>query len=169
MTKLLLLLFLLQNNSRPEIRIPDLERLIYDGINSQRKASNLTPLEWDEAIAKVARVHSEDMAKRGYFKHQTPEGSTPMKRLEQSGYNSCRLVGENIYQNNLYSSVAVEKRRTTYDWNSMDKIADTTVKGWMESPGHREVILEKGYNRTGIGVAIGPGDKVYITQVFCGL
>jgi uncharacterized protein YkwD len=92
-----------------------------------------------------------------------------MKRLEQAGYTKCRLVGENIYQNNLYSRAITEKKRTTYDWNTMEKIAATTLKGWMDSPGHRDSILEKEYARGGVGVAIAADDKVYITQIFCGV
>jgi uncharacterized protein YkwD len=51
----------------------------------------------------------------------------------------------------------------------MDQIAATTSKGWMDSPGHRQNILDKGYTRTGIGVAVAGDDKVYITQMFCGV
>ncbi len=60
-----------------------------------------------------------------------------------------------------------EKKRTTYDWNSMDKIAATTIKGWMDSPDHRQNILDKNYTREAIGLAIGDDDKVYVTQMFC--
>src|SRR5262245_64865595 len=133
---LLFLSFFLQAG-RPEIRIPDLELLIHASINLERRAEDRAPLEWDDTLGNLARGHSEDMAKRGYFKHVNPEGQTPMKRLEEAGYNKCRLVGENIFQNNLYSRVITEKKRTTYDWNSPEKISATTVKGWMESEGHR--------------------------------
>ena len=118
-------------------------------------------------LESLARAHSEDMAKRGYFKHVNPEGETPMQRLQQAGFNKCRLVGENIYQNNLYSKVTTEKKRTTYDWNSMEIITATTLKGWMDSVGHRDNILQNDYTREGIGVAIAADDKIYITQVFC--
>jgi uncharacterized protein YkwD len=64
--------------------------------------------------------------------------------------------------------VITEKKRTTYDWNSLDQIAATTVKGWIESAGHEQNILEKNYTRSGIGVAVASDDKVYITQMFCG-
>ena len=167
MTLLILLLLLLQN-PQPEIRIPDLERQIHESVNAQRKANEREPFEWDDTLENLARAHSEDMATRGYFKHVNPEGLTPMKRLQQAGYNKCRLVGENIYQNNLYSRAITERKRTTYDWNSMEKIAATTIKGWMDSSDHRQNILEKNYTREGIGVAVAPDDKVYITQVLCG-
>jgi len=165
--KLLMLLLLFQN-TKPEIRIPDLERHIYESINVERRANEREPLVWDDTLGNVARAHSEDMANRGYFKHVNPEGQTPMKRLEQAGYNQCRVVGENIFQNNLYSHVITERKRTTYDWNSMEKIAATTIKGWTDSPDHRQNILQGNYTRSGVGVAIAADDKVYITQVFCG-
>jgi uncharacterized protein YkwD len=166
--QLIVLLLPLIFQNKPEIRIPDLERLVHTSINVERKAQDREAMEFDDVLAAVARTHSEDMAKRGYFSHVNAEGLTPMKRLEQAGYNRCRLVGENIFQNNLYSRVTTEKKRTTYDWNSPEKISATTVKGWMDSAGHRQVILEKDYTRTGIGVAIASDDKVYITQIFCG-
>src|SRR5262245_19368840 len=143
MNLLIFLLFVLQN-PKPEIRIPDLEKHIHESINVQRMAGERQPLEWDDKLGNLARAHSEDMAKRGYLKHVNPEGQTPMKRLEEAGYNGCRLVGENIFQDNLYSRVITETKRTTrttYDWNSMEKIAASTISQWMESPDHRQNIL----------------------------
>jgi uncharacterized protein YkwD len=78
------------------------------------------------------------------------------------------LIGENIHQNVLYSRAITERKKTTYDWNSMERIAATTMKDWMDSDGHRQNILEKKFTREGIGVAIAPDDKVYITQILCG-
>src|SRR5436190_15661569 len=167
---MLVLIFLLMlQAAKPEVRIPNLERLIHQSVNVERRVSDRDALEWDDMLAILARAHSEDMLKRGYFKHVNPEGLTPMKRLQEAGYDKCRLVGENIYQNNLYSRAITEKKKTTYEWNSMEKIAATTLKGWMDSPDHRNTILDRVYTRDGVGVAIASDDKVYITQIFCGL
>ena len=54
-----------------------------------------------------------------------------------------------------------------YDWNSQEKIAETTVQGEMKSPGHKKNILTPYFKAEGIGVVIAPDDKVYITQNFC--
>src|SRR5215471_5147177 len=168
--KLIMLFLLLFQNPKPEIRVAELEQKIHQSVNFERRAAERPTLEWDDELAKLARAHSEDMAKRKYFKHVNPEGLTPMKRAQAAGYPVCQLMGENIYQNNLYSRVITEKKRTTYDWNSMDQIASTTVKGWMQSEGHRQNLLESKYTKEGIGVAIDEADdgKVYITQVVCG-
>src|SRR5438093_3199515 len=101
--KLLLLLLLFVQANKPEIRLPDLEQRIHESINAQRKKNDRPDLAWDDTLAKLARAHSEDMANRGYFKNVNPEGLSPMKRAEAAGYNACQLLGQNIYQNNLYS------------------------------------------------------------------
>jgi uncharacterized protein YkwD len=165
--KLLIVLLLVQT-AKPEIRIADLERQMHASVNFERRANTVEPLEWDDTLGKLARAHSEDMAARGYFKHVNPEGLTPMKRLQEAGYDSCRLVGENIHQNNLYSRTITERKRTTYDWNSMEQIAASTMKAWVDSEGHRKNILQKTFTRQGIGVAVAGDDKVYITQLLCG-
>jgi hypothetical protein len=54
-----------------------------------------------------------------------------------------------------------------YDWNTLEEIAESTVEGWMNSPGHRKNILIPVWQREGIGVSIAPDDKVYITENFC--
>lgn len=173
MTILMFFLLLFQN-PKPEVRAPDLEQRVHELINAQRKANGSPELAWDDELSKIARAHSEDMAKRNYFKHINPEGQTPMKRAEAAGYKVCQLMAENIYQNNLYSRVIEERKRKTtektYIWDSVEKIATTTTKGWMDSPGHRQNILDKNYAREGIGVAIAEDDdgKVYVTQMFCG-
>ena len=76
-------------------------------------------------------------------------------------------IGENILQNNLYNSYqTLNGIPVHYDWQDMDKIASSTVNGWMNSPGHRSNILGY-YHSQGIGVAISSDDKVYITEDFC--
>lgn len=165
---------------KPVIIIPILEYKIHNLINQQRDQNGLKPLVFDVKLNLIARSHSDDMAKRGYFEHNTPEGLSYLDRYHQSGY-SCENQydttstsyminegGENIYQNNLYNSKRWTNNYLTYvDWNDMDKIANSTVDGWMHSSGHRLNILTSYYDGEGIGVAISSDDKVYITEDFC--
>jgi uncharacterized protein YkwD len=153
-------------DKKPEVRVRDLERRIHDFVNDARKANGQIPLQLDEKLSAVARAHSEDMAKAGYFDHKDPAGRSVRQRVESAGI-ACTVVGENLYQNNLYIRVLIENGRKTYDWSTMDQIASTTVKGWMNSPGHRQNIVSTAYKRGGMGAAIAKDDKVYITQVFC--
>lgn len=159
---------------RPKVVAASLERKIHEAINRERKKHGLGPLIWDDRLARVARRHSADMAKRSYFSHVSPEGRDFAVRYRREGYacsvrkkNTVYTGAENIFQNNLYDSVTTVNGRRYYDWNSADEISETTVAGWMQSPGHRKNILTPHWGKEGIGVNITRDGKVYITQNFC--
>ncbi len=154
--------------SQPRITISELEQKINVLVNSDRQTRNLKPLELDKRLSEIARAHSQDMVKRGFFDHVNPDSEAPRDRLRRAGYHCARTVGENIFQNNLYSRVTISGKRKTYDWNSADEIAGSTVSGWMHSSGHRKNILSRAYQKTGIGVTVDAGGQVYVTQLFCG-
>ncbi len=163
-----------ERKSKPHIVIPDLEKQIHALINEERKKEGLSPLARDNALSRIARKHSRDMAKRKYFDHVSPEGRDFSYRYSQEGYKCSVPVGTTIYMgaeniglNNLYDSVTTVNGEAFYNWNSQAKIAETTVRGWMNSPGHRKNILTPYWRNEGIGVVIGPDNKVYITQNFC--
>jgi len=163
------------DGNKPSIAIPDLEKNIHDLINKERQKHGLSPLVLNDTLSVIAKKHSQDMANRNYFSHSTPEGHDFSYRYGQAGY-SCAIHGqgniyyigaENIFQNNLYDRVVFVDGVAHYDWNSAKKIAETTVQGWMTSKGHRTNILTPYWRNEGIGVAIAPDGKVYITQNFC--
>jgi uncharacterized protein YkwD len=140
--------FLPNNSSNIEI-------MIHQMINEHREAKGLEVLVWDENLAIVARNHSEDMAKRGYFEHEDPEGHDHVYRYLMHEYRCDYASGENIYM--------TEK---PVMGDSDEKIADKAVVGWMNSDGHRENILYDGFHKEGIGVYLGLTDA-HITQNFC--
>jgi|SRR5579884_2066663 len=143
-----------------------LERDIFAGINAERQAGHFRPLSENERLRAAAREHSKDMARRAYFSHEDHSGGTPTTRIVKAGVR-CTASGENIYQNNLYSRVTIVGSQRSYQWNSQQEIANSTVRGWMNSSGHRRNILDPQYRETGIGVAVAPDGKVYVTQDFC--
>jgi len=75
-------------------------------------------------------------------------------------------LAENIAQNWTYESITYINGIPFHHWNTEEMLAEQTVQGWMNSPGHRANILS-GFHSEGIGVAIATDDKVYITQNFC--
>ena len=159
---------------KPKVAIADLEQKIHDRVNRERERKGLAPLAWDEALGRIARTHSRDMAKRVFFSHVTPEGVDFAERYRHADYrcgvqegNTIFTGAENIAQNNLFGSVTVMNGRKYYDWSSADEIADRTVAGSMKSPGHRRNILTPRWGKAGIGVAITRDGKVYVTQNFC--
>jgi len=159
---------------KPAVSAPDLEKRIHALINRERAAQGLSPLAWDASLARVARGHSKDMAGRGYFSHDSPEGRDFSFRYRAQGYACALLIGniihtgaENIALNNLARSITTINGVAYHDWNTAEQIAASTVQGWMNSPGHRKNILTRHWLNQGIGVFISADDKVYITQNFC--
>jgi uncharacterized protein YkwD len=161
-------------DEKPIINILELEEQIHNLINNERQNHGLSPLIYDSDLADIARDHSLDMSLRGYFSHYNPEGQGPTERAKAAGYDCYKDFGsyytdgiaENIFQNNLYSGITYYDGVPVYDWNLQSEIASSTVIGWMESPGHRQNILDASYDKEGIGVAISSNDDVYITQDF---
>lgn len=164
----------IKKQPQPKISAAGLEKQIHDLINKERKKQNLSQLEWDDALASIGRKHSKDMELRSYFGHSSPEGHDFSYRYHRDGYqcsirvdNTLYAGAENIALNNRYASVTTVNGEAFYEWNSQDLIAETTVQGWMNSPGHRKNILMRHWRREGIGIVFGPDGKIAITQNFC--
>ena len=125
-----------------------LERSTFDGVNAERAARGLEPLRWNGLLAAIARRHGADMAARRYFDHRSPEGTTPAQRVEAAGLD-FRAVGENLAES-----------------LGQDDPAANAVRGWMNSPEHRDNILDRTFEESGLGVAVGPRGELYFTQLF---
>jgi|GEM_PF-1526124 len=160
---------------QPEINTTELALDIHNLINIERQKYGLSPLIYDLELGEIALAHSQDMATRGYFSHDNLGGDGPTERAIKAGYTVHKELGggwysdgiaENIFQNNLYSSVTYINGIPMHDWNDQNEIALSTVFGWMNSPGHRQNILDSSYDKEGIGVAVSSDNKVYITQDF---
>jgi uncharacterized protein YkwD len=164
-----------QTRVQPRIDPFNLELRIHELINAERAARKVRPLRFEDRLAEVGRLHSRDMFNRNFFDHIDPDGKGPTARGRARGYTCRKYLGEfmseglseNIFQNNLYNRVIFNGDKATYEWNTTQEIAESTVKGWMASAGHRQNILNPSFQREGIGVYIAPNDQVLITQMFC--
>ncbi len=121
------------------------------GINAQRVAAGLPPLQLDPALAAVAGERSDDMAQRGYLGHVSPTGETYISLMESRGV-TCSWCGENIAYNNYPD----------------DQTVGVVLSAWMASPRHRDSILNPNFSRLGVGVAPGGSGLKYYTAVFAG-
>ena len=125
----------LNKRPQPKIHAVTLEKRMHTLINNERRKQGLPATEWDDALAKIARKHSLDMARRAYFSHLSPEGHDFSNRYRQAMY-SCEvpdgstiyLGAENLALMNLYDSVATINREVFTDWNSEEKIAEKPWK-----------------------------------------
>lgn len=90
------------------------------------------PVAFHPALQVASRGHSQDMASRGYFDHDTPEGKQPYQRAQAAGYPTP-YVGENI--------------------GSGYQDAASAMAGWMASTGHCRNIMKGDYAFLGVGYA----------------
>ena len=156
---------------KPEFSTSNIENLIHQYTNEERSKRGIAILSDDSKLDSIARSHSKDMAQNNYFSHYSRDGKDPTDRGMSGGY-PCRKVStyglaENIAQNWLYTSYMTSGVYTSYNWNTEESLAKDIVGGWMSSPGHRENILTRTYDRLGVGIAIAKNDAVYATQNFC--
>jgi uncharacterized protein YkwD len=172
---LIVMILAAQISTQPKLDLVSLELRINELTNAEREKQNLRPLKFDTRLSDIARRHSRDMINRGFFDHINPDKKGPSDRGRAGGYTCRKYVGEylyeglseNLFQNNLYGWVRIRGNETSFDWNSSEKIAATTIAGWMSSPGHRANVLNKNSEKAGVGIVIAPNDQVLITQLFC--
>ncbi|MGI9055958.1 MAG: CAP domain-containing protein [Pyrinomonadaceae bacterium] len=127
----------------------DLEKQAFNLLNSQRAAKGLTALEWNDDIARIARMHSENMAKYKFFSHTGLDGLMVNDRADLCGVSRWKAIGENIAYNRGY-----------------EKPAEFAVERWMQSNSHRENILNNRWKESAVGVAMANDGSFYFTQVF---
>ncbi|WP_254863660.1 CAP domain-containing protein [Halovivax gelatinilyticus] len=148
-----------------EIRSDHVEDFVHHEINDVRAEHGLDPLVWDATIASVSRGHSADMAQREYFAHDNPEGESPMDRFQTTG-DYCQRYGENIAQS--WVDRAVESGDGgVVEYTTPEEAAEGLVDQWMNSPPHREAILNDEWDRAGVGVYLTDDGMVFATQNFC--
>ena len=126
-----------------------IERTAFDKTNEARVQNGLQPLAWDPLLCKMARTHSEDMARRGYFAHETPEGLEPKDRGRALGLMHFRVLAENIAFNKGFADPGA-----------------FAVERWLSSGGHRANILYIGFQVSAIGSYVAADGSVYLTQIF---
>ncbi|MEZ5425932.1 MAG: CAP domain-containing protein [Pyrinomonadaceae bacterium] len=130
--------------------VRELERRAFDLLNQKRMEFGLTPVVWSDEVARIARIHSTNMARFNFFSHQGLDGLMVNDRAEMSGLKDWRRIGENIAYNRGY-----------------DDPVESAVVGWMKSASHRQNLLSNKWKESGVGVALAPDGKTYyFTQVF---
>lgn len=115
-------------------------------LNDDRKSNGLQPLQCDDDLLIVARLHNQDMADRNFFAHTNPDGEQPWDRMERFGITGWSLVGENI---------AAGQRSPA-----------EVQAAWMNSPGHRANILTADFTHVGVGHVATEDGRIFWTQLF---
>ena len=114
-------------------------------LNKKRRATGVRPLRTSRALVAVARAHSEDMMRRGFFGHRSPAFGDLDRRLASAGLE--------------YSHASENLALSTGPRKAHDSL--------MSSPSHRKNLLDARLSHVGVGVAVDPAQGLYyITQCF---
>lgn len=122
-----------------------------DAINAERAANGLAALQPDQTLTQIARMRSDDMLRRGYFDHYTPEGTTVFDMLAEYGVPYAH-AGENL----------------AFDTYPASESVSIAMQALMTSPSHRANILNADYTLIGVGLATDASGVHYYTMVFVG-
>ncbi|MFO1463465.1 MAG: CAP domain-containing protein [bacterium] len=134
----------------------EVEGLLFSDSNAQRQKKKLAPLEPEAILAKAARDHSQDMLKRNYLSHFSPEGKSVVDRVKKYQPKLQRSLGENLHTISSAQGLVDPKA-----------VATQMMDDWMHSASHRKNILSKDYRYLGIACA-SDGMRIFCTQVFGG-
>jgi uncharacterized protein YkwD len=115
-------------------------------LNAQRSTHGLRKLRTNPRLGRAATGYARLMARRDFFSHTSPSGSTPLSRIRATRYlGGVRrwTIGENLA------------------WGTGPRATPGgAVSAWMHSPGHRRNILDPNFREIGIGIARGAPVRV---------
>ena len=147
-----------------------IEQAVFSLTNQERQAQGLPALQWDAALASIARAHSQDMAANNYMSHTNLRGQDPTARAVAAGYDVRRSLGGGWTTSGIGENIDMMPTGNVighgYVNNDPQSVAQAMVQAWMNSPGHRENILRTQYARIGVGVAYDGTLYYYGTQNF---
>ena len=146
---LCLLILAISISAQDATKPNDIEKRAFEQTNVARIKNGLPPLAWDGEVCRMARAHSENMSRQGFFSHATPEGLRLRDRARLVGIIHYSVLGENIAYNQGYEDPGA-----------------FAVERWMLSPKHRANILSTEFRAMAIGSFIAPDGSVYLTQTF---
>ncbi len=114
-------------------------KISIDGIihytNEERKKKGLQPLVKNINLSKSASLKTDDMFAGQYFEHVSPKGESAADLVKTVNYK-FQIVGENLALGIFDTDKAL-------------------VQAWMNSPTHKENILNPKYTEIGVSVGIG--------------
>jgi uncharacterized protein YkwD len=110
-------------------------------LNGERADHGLAPLAVNEQLGAAASAFAQDLVAGSYFSHTGRDGSDVLERIERTDYiqpDRGWALGENL----AWGTGALAT-------------PGSIMQAWMNSPGHRDNILNPSYREIGIGIVTG--------------
>jgi uncharacterized protein YkwD len=116
------------------------EQRAHDLANAERRERGLVSLRWDARLGDLARARATHMAETENFSHTQSGGTSVFDMMSAAGikwYGAGEIIAWNI-------------------GTELNASADYVVRQWMNSSGHKAIMISKGFNYVGFGVAVSP-------------
>ena len=110
------------------------DREILELVNQERADAGIDPLSINSQLDEVANLHTDEMVQADLLSHQLPNEADMEARFSETGYDGM-VVAENLAAGG----------GTLFD------TPEEVVEGWMNSPEHRENILNPEFTDLGVG------------------
>ncbi len=108
------------------------ERSLLAAVNDVRADHDLRQLRVDPTLVRAARAHSTALLRENVFTHGSFAARLARFGARGSAFGENLAWGTGTYAN-----------------------ATTIVRSWLESPGHRAILLRPGWDRIGVGTTVG--------------
>lgn len=115
-------------------------------LNGQRQEMGLNTLTQSQKLDQAAALKAQDMVAKGYFAHQSPQGTTPWHWFSQVGYK-YNYAGENL------AVGFIDSPEVFY--------------AWLNSPSHKANMVNPNYTEVGTAIVSGfEGNSLVVVQLF---
>lgn len=115
-------------------RVDVTSQTLLDDTNAERAKANVAPLTINERLSAAATSKARHMFEQQYWAHTAPDGTTPWYWLREANYQYA-YAGENLAKGFRTSSAL--------------------TRAWMDSPQHRDNMLNPNYEQIGFAVIEG--------------
>jgi uncharacterized protein YkwD len=130
--------------------ISQAELAMVNALNVDRTTRGLVPVRIDSRLMAIARGRSADMVAKNYFSHTQPDGRNVFDILTAKKINWYG-AGEIIAWNN---------------YPTLETSVGAANNQWLNSPGHKAIVVSTSYNYVGVGLALGTNGKKLWTAVY---
>lgn len=138
------------STSKP-LNASDVEQRTFDLVNAERQSKGLKSLIWDGQLVVMARNHSENMAREGFFSHTDPKRRDTFERARAFGFRKYEGLGENLWNDKGYEN---------------KDPATTVVEMWLDDNPHSDKIFDARFTHSGVGIAKSADGHLLVTQIF---
>jgi uncharacterized protein YkwD len=124
----------------------EIERDLLRALNGERTGRGLPAVGLSPALSRLAKAHSAEMAEREVLAHESAAGRSFTERMIAAGL-AFAAGAENVARSGTHVAAFIHQ-------------------SFMDSPGHRENILNPLFDEVGIGIVRGRDGAYYVTEDF---